>query len=118
MSSGEPIGDLDVRIAGSADGGVGLLSGDLDAAGAPTAALALRGATRGGVLPLTVDLTRLGHLASAGVKLLFDLADEAASVGNRLTVRVIRGSAAHHVLELTGFADLADLTVIDLAAAS
>lgn len=99
-------------------GGTGVLSGDLDAAGVPAAALALRSATRGGVLPLTIDLTRLEHLASAGVKLLFELADEANALGSHLTVQVVRGSVAHHVLELTGFADLADLAVIDLAAAS
>lgn len=109
---------LQVRVVTTAHGEVGVLSGDLDAASVPTAAIVLRGATRGGVLPLTVDLTGLAHLTSAGVKLLFDLADEAAAIGSRLTVRVVRGSTAHHVLELTGFADLAILRVSDHAATS
>jgi anti-sigma regulatory factor (Ser/Thr protein kinase)/anti-anti-sigma regulatory factor len=109
---------LRVDIATTAAGKVGVLRGDLDASSASTAGVALRGAARGGVLPLTIDLIRLAHLTSAGVKLLFDLADEANSSGNQLTVQVLRGSAAHHVLELTGFPDLATLAIVDLAAAS
>ncbi|HEY2765750.1 MAG TPA: SpoIIE family protein phosphatase [Pseudonocardiaceae bacterium] len=106
---------LSVRMVAAERGEVAVLSGDLDAAGIPAAAVTLRTAARGGALPLTVDLTRLQHVTSTGVKLLFDLAAEEISAGNKLTVQVARGSAAHHVLDLTG---LAALAVLDFSAAS
>lgn len=59
-------------------------------------------ATRGGPLPLTVDLAEVSHLASAGVRLLHDLAADGQTL--RLTVPADR--PAHQVLTLTGLADL------------
>ncbi len=61
-------------------------------------------ATRGGPLPLTVDLAEVSHLASAGVRLLYDLAAD----GQTLRLAVPPDRPAHQVLNLTGLADLLD----------
>ncbi|MFC4145098.1 SpoIIE family protein phosphatase [Micromonospora mangrovi] len=59
-------------------------------------------AGRGGGLPLTVDLTGVSHLSSAGVRLLHDL------TGALATLRVTAGptSPAYAVLTLTGLRPL------------
>lgn len=59
-------------------------------------------ATRGGPLPLIVDLTDVSHLASAGVRLLHDLASD----GQLLRLAVPADRPAHQVLTLTGLAHL------------
>jgi anti-anti-sigma factor len=61
----------------------------------------LQDASRGGVLPLTVDLTGVSHLASAGVQLLYQLAEQMATDGSRLRLIAPTGTAAHQVLTLT-----------------
>jgi serine phosphatase RsbU (regulator of sigma subunit)/anti-sigma regulatory factor (Ser/Thr protein kinase)/anti-anti-sigma regulatory factor len=61
-------------------------------------------ATRGGPLPLTLDLAEVTHLASAGVRLLHDLAAD----GQTLRLAVPPDRPAHQVLTLTGLADLLD----------
>jgi anti-anti-sigma factor len=60
----------------------------------------LLGACRGGVLPLTVDLADVTHLASAGVRVLFDVRDQLAAHGQTLTVLAPAGSQARAVLDL------------------
>jgi len=110
--AGQPPPGLQVRVDTGTGRATAVLAGDLDAAGVSTAGLALRRAARGGLLPLTVDLTGLDHLASAGVRLLFDVAEELASAGNRLHVQVAQGSVAHHVLDLTGFAGLGRVDMV------
>lgn len=61
-------------------------------------------ATRGGPLPLIVDLSEVSHLASAGVRLLHELATD----GQPLRLAVPADRPAHQVLALTGLADLLD----------
>jgi anti-anti-sigma factor len=61
----------------------------------------LEDASRGGVLPLTIDLTGVNHLASAGVRLLYQLAEQMATDGSRLRLIAPTGTAAHQVLTLT-----------------
>ncbi len=102
---------LHVHLEATGDEVRAVLTGDLDSAGTPGAALTLRRATRGGALPLEVDLTGLDHLASIGVRLLFDLVEEHHVNGTRLGVRLAYGSAAHHVLTLTGFHELAHVNI-------
>ncbi len=62
----------------------------------------LREAGRGGSLPLEVDLTGVVLLASAGVQVLHALAEQMAGDGRELRLTAAPGSAAHHVLRLTG----------------
>jgi len=72
----------------------------------------IRTAGRAGAVGLVVDLTGVRHLASAGVRLLFDLATDAEIGGSSLVVRVAPGSVAEHVLALTGFGARAVTTVV------
>ena len=55
---------------------------------------------RGGALPLTVDLTGVTHLASVGVRLLFQLSGTRNAAGVRLSAGA--GTPADQVLTLTG----------------
>jgi anti-anti-sigma regulatory factor len=56
-------------------------------------------ASRGGALPLTVDLTGVTHLASVGVRLLHQLV-RSASADLRMLAAV--GTPADQILTLTG----------------
>ncbi|MEU5551837.1 SpoIIE family protein phosphatase [Micromonospora sp. NPDC047793] len=58
--------------------------------------------SRGGGLPLTIDLTAVSHLSSAGVRLLHRLTDDM----DTLRVTVSPGAPAEAVLILTGLQDL------------
>lgn len=69
----------------------------------------LQEASRGGVLPLVVDLTGVSHLASAGVQMLYQLAEQMAGDGRRLQLIGPTGTAAHQVLTLTALSRLADV---------
>jgi anti-sigma regulatory factor (Ser/Thr protein kinase)/anti-anti-sigma regulatory factor len=57
-------------------------------------------ASRGGVLPLTVDLTAVTHLASAGVRALHQLQRQLADQQQNLTLLAAQDSPAHAILEL------------------
>jgi anti-sigma regulatory factor (Ser/Thr protein kinase)/anti-anti-sigma regulatory factor len=62
----------------------------------------LQAASRGGALPLELDLSRLEVLASAGVQALHELAEQMAA--DNLAARLIAppGCPARYVLQLTG----------------
>jgi serine phosphatase RsbU (regulator of sigma subunit)/anti-sigma regulatory factor (Ser/Thr protein kinase)/anti-anti-sigma regulatory factor len=60
----------------------------------------LLAACRGGTLPLTVDLTAVTQLASAGVSALYQLTAQLAAHGHRLTLLTGAGSPARAVLDL------------------
>ena len=51
---------------------------------------------------VTVDLTRVGLLASAGVDALFGLTDRAKALGLEVSLIAPYGSPAQHVLDLVG----------------
>jgi PAS domain S-box-containing protein len=86
---------VDVRVDDGPDGPVVHLSGDLDMAGAETARRGLLHAAPGG--SWTLDITGVGHLASAGVGLLLDAVERGAEL-----VLPESGPAAR-VLALSGF---------------
>ena len=69
----------------------------------------LEDASRGGVLPLTIDLTGVSHLASAGVQLLYQLAEQMAGDGSRLRLIAPSGTAAHQVLTLTALHEYTEI---------
>jgi serine phosphatase RsbU (regulator of sigma subunit)/anti-sigma regulatory factor (Ser/Thr protein kinase)/anti-anti-sigma regulatory factor len=74
--------------------------GPLDAATADHLRRDLLRRSRGGTVPLTVDLTGVTHLASAGVSALHHVADRHAEQQAALTLFAAPGSAAQHVLAL------------------
>jgi anti-anti-sigma factor len=77
------------------------VNGPIDLSSAVELLRRLEDASRGGVLPLTIDLTGVNHLASAGVQLLYQLAEQMAADGTRLRLIAPTGTAAHQVLTLT-----------------
>ncbi|MGY1832890.1 SpoIIE family protein phosphatase [Geodermatophilus sp. SYSU D01180] len=74
--------------------------GPVDVVTAEEFARALSGTSRGGVLPLTVDLSEVTHLASAGVQVLHRMRDQLAAQQQHLHLLAPPGSPAHAVLEL------------------
>jgi anti-anti-sigma factor len=69
----------------------------------------LQEAGRGGALPLIIDLGGVNHLASAGVQLLYQLAEQMAADGRRLQLIAPAGTAAHQILALTALNQLTDI---------
>ncbi|TFV55689.1 STAS domain-containing protein [Geodermatophilus sp. DF01-2] len=74
--------------------------GPIDIATAEEFGRRLSAASRGGVLPLTVDLTDVTHLASAGVQTLHRMRDQLAAHQQELVLVAPPGSPAHAVLEI------------------
>jgi anti-anti-sigma factor len=84
------------------DGGVACarVSGPVDITTADRLARQLLTASRGGTLPLTTDLTGVTHLASAGVRALYQVREQLAAHRQELTILAAPGSSASLVLRL------------------
>ena len=76
------------------------VSGPVDITTAEQLTRELLTASRGGTLPLTTDLTGVTHLASAGVRALYQVRKQLAAHRQELTILAARDSSAHHVLKL------------------
>lgn len=76
------------------------VSGPVDYATADRLAGRLLATCRAGVLPLTVDLSAVSILASAGVRVLYQVAAQLAAHGQELTLISEPGSPAAAVLDL------------------
>jgi serine phosphatase RsbU (regulator of sigma subunit)/anti-sigma regulatory factor (Ser/Thr protein kinase) len=74
--------------------------GTVDITSADRLARQLLSACRGGTLPLIVDLTRVTHLASAGVRALYQVREQLAAHKQKLTLVAAPGSSAGIVLRL------------------
>ncbi|MFI5493903.1 SpoIIE family protein phosphatase [Actinoplanes sp. NPDC051859] len=85
----EATGETGVRITGT-----------VDAASAPDLQHELLRRTRGGNLPLAVDLTGISHLASAGVSILHQVVEHHRQQGGDLHLHAATGSPAQLVLDL------------------
>jgi anti-sigma regulatory factor (Ser/Thr protein kinase) len=83
------------------DTGHAVVAGPIDMATAEKLRPTLLHATRGGVRELTVDLSAVTVLSSAGVQLLHDL----AAIAPGLTLAAVPGKPAHDVLRLVGLAN-------------
>lgn len=79
-----------------------LVRGPVDTSTAAAFREYLSDASRGGSLPLHIDLTEVTHLASAGVQALFEFVEQMASDGRSLVLTAPPASPARYVLELTG----------------
>lgn len=79
-----------------------LVSGPVDTTSAPTLLNRISELSRGGVLPVDVDLSDVTHLASAGVRVLFECARTAQEGPGPVRLVVPQGSPARLVVELTG----------------
>ncbi|MFI7599864.1 SpoIIE family protein phosphatase [Actinoplanes sp. NPDC049681] len=76
------------------------VSGTIDAASAAQLRQDLLRRTRGGHLPLSVDLTGVTHLASAGVSALHQVAEQHREQGGELDLHAARDSTAQAVLDM------------------
>ena len=77
-----------------------LVGGPVDISTADLLARRLLSVSRGGTVPLVADLTGVTQLASAGVRVLYEVSEQLTVHGQELTLVTVRGSAAHLVLEL------------------
>jgi anti-anti-sigma factor len=76
------------------------VSGDIDSNSAPALDRQIAVESRSGIAPLTIDLSRVTHLGSAGVSALAAARDRARSQGGDCVLVAPPGSPAHHVLSL------------------
>ena len=77
-----------------------LVGGPVNIGTADLLARRLLSVSRGGTVPLVADLTGVTQLASAGVRVLYQVSEQLTVHGQELTLVTVRGSAAHLVLEL------------------
>ena len=93
---------FEVDVDDTDEGPVVRLSGTVDLDTAERSRAALLGASRGGVRSLTIDLTRVAQLASAGVRALFEVREQLVANRKELVIVAEPGSPAAVVLELVG----------------
>jgi anti-anti-sigma factor len=77
-----------------------IVSGDVDANTASTLDRQIAVESRSGIAPLTIDLSGVTHLGSAGVRALAAACDRARRQGGDCVLVAPPGSPAHHVLSL------------------
>jgi serine phosphatase RsbU (regulator of sigma subunit)/anti-sigma regulatory factor (Ser/Thr protein kinase)/anti-anti-sigma regulatory factor len=82
------------------------VDGPVDAVTAPHLDVELRNRTYGGTRALTVDLTGVTHLASAGVTVLHDAAARHRDAAEPLLLYAPPGSPAHHILSVVALEHL------------
>ncbi|HET6952672.1 MAG TPA: STAS domain-containing protein [Acidimicrobiales bacterium] len=78
------------------------LSGDVDLANARAVEAELRHVITNQVVDVTIDLTDVAYLGSAGVRVLFHLADRLAVLQIGLALDAPVGSPARRVIDLSG----------------
>jgi serine phosphatase RsbU (regulator of sigma subunit)/anti-sigma regulatory factor (Ser/Thr protein kinase)/anti-anti-sigma regulatory factor len=89
-----------------------LLVGPLDTTTAFQAHQELLRRSRGGTVPMTVDLSAVTHLSSAGVSALHQVAEQHAEQKAALTLRAASGSPAQVVLEMVALDHLTPTTSV------
>jgi anti-anti-sigma factor len=79
-----------------------VVTGDVDNATAPALGTQIARKSRSGTYPLTVDLSAVTHLGSAGLRVLAEALEHARRHRTELALVAPPGSPAHHVLMLVG----------------
>jgi serine phosphatase RsbU (regulator of sigma subunit)/anti-sigma regulatory factor (Ser/Thr protein kinase)/anti-anti-sigma regulatory factor len=77
------------------------LGGPIDLGTADDLRRELWSASRGGALPLVVDLAAVTHLGSAGIQVLYDFVEDMTADGRALRFVVPPGSPARHAIVLS-----------------
>lgn len=101
--------DCEVVVHETSSCVVAVVQGNAPASAGPSLRRTLSTAARGGTVPLTVDLTRLGVETDGVVRALFAVAEALRAAGNRLTVVVPPGSAARKAVETSGLRSVAEV---------
>jgi anti-sigma regulatory factor (Ser/Thr protein kinase)/anti-anti-sigma regulatory factor len=86
-----------------------VVSGPVDMTTAGPLRCRLRDLSRGGLLPLSVDLTAVTHLGSAGIELLYETAEEVLHSGHTLRLLAPDGSPGSAAVRLSGLDSIATL---------
>jgi anti-anti-sigma factor len=86
------------------------LGGPVDLSTADELRRELWSASRGGALPLVVELGGVTHLASAGIQVLYDFAEDMAADGRGLRFVVPAGSPARQALALSDLPRIVTVT--------
>ncbi len=94
-----PAADYGFIVAADEPGHL-IVRGDVDSLSAGTLADRLAVESRGGTAPVTIDLSAVTYLGSAGVSALADAHDQARRNGTDCALIAPPGSPAHHVLSL------------------
>lgn len=87
-------------VSSVGDAGRIVVSGDIDTNTAPTLDRQIAIESRSGIASLTIDLSAVTHLGSAGVSALAAARDRARRQGGDCVLIAPPGSPAHHVLSL------------------
>ena len=77
-----------------------VVSGDVDSSSASTLDRQIAAESRSGIAPLTIDLSAVTQLGSAGVSALAAARDRAQRQGSEYVLVAPPGSPAHHILSL------------------
>jgi len=85
------------------------LRGEVDSSNAGELLTALSGAMPGDAHALALDLGKVSYLDSAGVELVFTLADRLRTRRQRLGLLVPRGAPVERVLEISSVAGATEL---------
>jgi anti-anti-sigma factor len=109
LGAGDDRHDLTVTRTQGALGPVVTVVGPVDIVTVEEVRQAMRTAGRSGLLPLTVDLSEVTMLASAGVHALHEQCEEALASGERLRVIAPPRSTSRDVLAFSGLADLVEV---------
>jgi anti-anti-sigma factor len=80
--------------------GAAAVRGPVDATTAQRLSSGLMTACHGGTVPLTIDLNQVTYLASAGVRILYQIRDQLQAHHQELTIHATAGSPAGTVLDL------------------
>lgn len=86
------------------------LGGPVDLSTAADLRRELWSASRGGALPLVVDLAGVTHLASAGIQVLYDFVEDMVADGRKLQFVVPPGSPARQALALSDLPRIVTVT--------
>jgi anti-anti-sigma factor len=102
-----------VRVRVHADnGGAGLLievDGAIDLSSAPAVESEILGAISNQATSVTVDLSSVDYLDSAGLRVVFALATRLAELRTELVIAAPIGSISRRVLDLSGFSAIGTL---------
>ena len=100
----EPSGPIGARVI--------TVSGSVDLASVPVLRQEVLRAGRGGELPVTIDLTAVTHLSSAGVQMLHTLSatGQPGALRHPPVLIAASGSPAAYVLDLAGLVRTSDVT--------
>jgi anti-sigma regulatory factor (Ser/Thr protein kinase)/anti-anti-sigma regulatory factor len=109
LNTAEPAVELHITFVHGADQPCAVVSGPVDMTTVGELRRRLRDISRSALLPLSVDLTAVTHLGSAGIELLYEIAEDMLHGGHTLRLLAPDGSPARQAVQLSGLDNVATL---------